>query len=492
MALEYVALSEIDTKEFRKKLGFPITKGLKYYYKENKCWYEKNIVSYESIGEYQSGSHSLRVILEDGTQVVIHSDYLAEMQKPSFMGNHDDKETVCNEFAEENKCGAKDNVLGKRVECTPKSYIVVDLETTGRNHYEDDIIEIGAIKYINNIEVDRFSALVKTPKTLSKDIIKLTGITNEILNKYGEEKANVITSFYSFLGDDIVIGHNITSFDSKFIEDAFQEVLGCHFKNDYIDTLYLARKELPSLKHHSLKYLAEIFSIDYTKAHRAVEDCIINNMVYEIIALGKKEYTNTIEEESLVSINENEISGWKEQVINALNDLILKKSLPSKSLSLMSNIGKKNGEITSYSICIYEPDLVEDKQSVERNSIVTRIVEGKLKSNPNILTIEPKNPNELKQIVIPDDATIYEPEKALPYIRIEKGSINLIPYLISSVEYALDNYVPKAASFACCARYKQCSDERKCIHKNQLYSKACEYRKNIENGKIFYGDNKNN
>ena len=40
--------------------------------------------------------------------------------------------------------------------------------------------------------------------------------------------------------------------------------------------------------------------------------------------------------------------------------------------------------------------------------------------------------------------------------------------------------------FGCCSKYKQCSDAGKCIHEDLLYSSACEYRRNLEAGKIFY------
>lgn len=45
--------------------------------------------------------------------------------------------------------------------------------------------------------------------------------------------------------------------------------------------------------------------------------------------------------------------------------------------------------------------------------------------------------------------------------------------------------------FGCCSRYEQCSDERKCIHPDYIYSRACAYRKNLESGKVFYGKNRN-
>lgn len=50
---------------------------------------------------------------------------------------------------------------------------------------------------------------------------------------------------------------------------------------------------------------------------------------------------------------------------------------------------------------------------------------------------------------------------------------------------------PFRDSFACCGFYEKCSDEKKCIHEDLQYAKACQYRKNLESGRIFYGKNKN-
>ena len=47
------------------------------------------------------------------------------------------------------------------------------------------------------------------------------------------------------------------------------------------------------------------------------------------------------------------------------------------------------------------------------------------------------------------------------------------------------------SSFGCCDLYTQCSDKKKCLHEDLLYATSCMYRKNLERGKIFYGDNKN-
>lgn len=41
-------------------------------------------------------------------------------------------------------------------------------------------------------------------------------------------------------------------------------------------------------------------------------------------------------------------------------------------------------------------------------------------------------------------------------------------------------------AFGCCALYKECSKEKHCLHSDLLYATACMYRKNLEDGKVFY------
>lgn len=50
----------------------------------------------------------------------------------------------------------------------------------------------------------------------------------------------------------------------------------------------------------------------------------------------------------------------------------------------------------------------------------------------------------------------------------------------------------KAKPFGCCSRYVACSDALKCIHPDKKIAKGCQYKKNLDAGKIFYGINANN
>ena len=75
-------------------------------------------------------------------------------------------------------------------------------------------------------------------------------------------------------------------------------------------------------------------------------------------------------------------------------------------------------------------------------------------------------------------------------IRFNCTSITMVDYIRRNTEYCIKKYTSKASSFGCCSMFNECSDSKKCVHQNKLYSKACMYRGNLEQGRIFYGENK--
>ncbi len=157
-------------------------------------------------------------------------------------------------------------------------YTVVDIETTGLNPAMEEIIEIGAIKVRNGMETERFSELIKPEGTISPFITQLTGISNEMV-KNARNLKEVLEDFREFLGDDIIVGHNV-NFDIDFLYDHCEIRQLPPFDNDFIDTLKLSRRVLPKLHHHRLADLADYYCVSYEGAHRAVNDCAITDKVY--------------------------------------------------------------------------------------------------------------------------------------------------------------------------------------------------------------------
>lgn len=63
-----------------------------------------------------------------------------------------------------------------------------------------------------------------------------------------------------------------------------ERYFGQTLTNDYIDTLKLARLCLPELSHHRLGDLAQYYGISTAGAHRALNDCRMNQQVFEKLA----------------------------------------------------------------------------------------------------------------------------------------------------------------------------------------------------------------
>ena len=155
-------------------------------------------------------------------------------------------------------------------------YCVVDLETTGLSAEFDEIIELAALKIKGNEIASKYQQLVKPTYEIDEFITELTGITNDMVaDQPSIDEA--IQSFLDFIEGEIIVGHN-TSFDIQFIQKAAKKELN----NEYIDTLQLARKVYPDLKHHRLKDMAKYLQFDHT-AHRALGDCEATFKLYKDI-----------------------------------------------------------------------------------------------------------------------------------------------------------------------------------------------------------------
>lgn len=161
---------------------------------------------------------------------------------------------------------------GKSLVLFPEDYTVVDIETTGFDPMFDEIIEVAGIKYRGRNEVGRFQSLVKPDDGIPDYITALTGITNEMVaDAPGIE--DVLPRFLEFIGEDIVVGHNV-HFDVNFIYDYAEDFELKPFSNDLVDTLRLSRRLYPELQSHKLSALAAHFGVEPDGEHRALADCV--------------------------------------------------------------------------------------------------------------------------------------------------------------------------------------------------------------------------
>ncbi len=146
-------------------------------------------------------------------------------------------------------------------------YVVFDVETTGSSPEKGAITEIGALKIAGNKVVEEFSTLVNPGRPIEPFVVRLTGITDEMVAD-APAPEEVMSRFEEFSEGTVLVGHNV-GFDCSFVAAARG---GDPLPNPVLDTLKLSRALVPGLRRYKLSALAGHFGVRETPNHRALAD----------------------------------------------------------------------------------------------------------------------------------------------------------------------------------------------------------------------------
>lgn len=186
------------------------------------------------------------------------------------------------------------------------TFIAIDVETTGLNCGQHEIIEVAAVLFENWKPKLKFETLLRPSSAISAQITNLTGITNNMVENapyFGQ----ISDSLLNFIASYNLVGHNL-KFDLKFL---YKNGLDFYSKKrKYFDTLSISQKILkkPTYKwdkelgcydidynkdydveNHKLDTLCDYYAIrDNDTAHRALSDAyaagiLFNKLVRERI-----------------------------------------------------------------------------------------------------------------------------------------------------------------------------------------------------------------
>ncbi len=158
-------------------------------------------------------------------------------------------------------------------------FTVFDVETSGLKPDKDDVLEIAALRLKGVDIVHRFEMLAQPTKPIPPEAEKIHGLNEIFLLVNGQSIDLVIKQFLDFVGNSIVVGHNIRGFDWLFIMYYTQRFNLPKPENKLIDTLELSRKLL-SLPSNTLSNVAGHFGFEHKDAHRAMADVEINAKVF--------------------------------------------------------------------------------------------------------------------------------------------------------------------------------------------------------------------
>ena len=191
----------------------------------------------------------------------------------------------------------------------------LDLETTGLKTDSDFIIEVGAALWDTdrNAALVLYSEMVDPGVTISEEITRITGITNEDLKTYGRQPSSVLVETRKLIMlSDLVVAHNGTFFDRPLLEAELKRHAFEIPEKPWLDT----STDVPYPEHikvRKLSYLAAEHGFLNPFAHRALSDVLtmlqvlskydINRVLefsrepsYVLTAIAKKPWEDTAPE----------------------------------------------------------------------------------------------------------------------------------------------------------------------------------------------------
>ncbi len=179
-------------------------------------------------------------------------------------------------------------------------FIAFDLETTGTVAGVDQIVEIGAVRYVNGLPEATYSTLINPRKSMPAGATAVNGITDDMLvgKPFVED---LLESFTEFCSDYPLVAHN-APFDSQFLKADIvkHEIPGP--RGIVLDTLPIARKVFPGLANYKLGTLVQHLEIPSGQFHRAEEDASYCGQLF--LGIIKKIFNpgETVHVENLIAL----------------------------------------------------------------------------------------------------------------------------------------------------------------------------------------------
>ena len=156
-----------------------------------------------------------------------------------------------------------------------EEWVALDVETTGLSPEDDEIIEVGAVRFRGAETLDTFHSLVNPNRKIGAFIRRYTGITQQEVDA-AAPFSKVAGRLESFVGGLPIVGHNV-DFDLGFLA-----AKGVRFTGPKADTLELAYVLKPSWE-YSLEKVAAALGISHDNPHRALGDAEVTSRVFALL-----------------------------------------------------------------------------------------------------------------------------------------------------------------------------------------------------------------
>lgn len=154
------------------------------------------------------------------------------------------------------------------------SVVVFDVESTGVDPTQDEIVQIAGIKINAAGEVlAEFKRLLKPQKRVGLSV-RVHRLTDAYLAAQGEEPKVVLQAFCAFAAGSVIVGHNVT-YDLGILGSQLARLgLPPLSYGTYFDTLDIFRRFCPNLPNHKLEYLGQYCQVQHASSHDAMDDIL--------------------------------------------------------------------------------------------------------------------------------------------------------------------------------------------------------------------------
>ncbi|EOU1807051.1 ATP-dependent DNA helicase PcrA [Clostridium perfringens] len=181
-----------------------------------------------------------------------------------------------------------------------ENIIVFDVESTGVDVTEDEIIQIAAIKLNKKGEVvDKFEKFLKNKKPV-KDSYYVHGFSDEMLQRIGEDKEKVLKEFVEYSKDSIIVGHNVQYDINILCSELERNNLGKPKFKTFYDTLDIYRRFYPGNINYKLENLSKVYDTKHKPSHDAMDDIIATGELL-VRAINEKIKETSMERMALMS-----------------------------------------------------------------------------------------------------------------------------------------------------------------------------------------------
>ncbi|HEV7121607.1 MAG TPA: exonuclease domain-containing protein, partial [Candidatus Paceibacterota bacterium] len=151
----------------------------------------------------------------------------------------------------------------------PRSFVIIDTETTGMRPPFSRVIDLGIIRVEDGTVTERFETLINPGVSIPSYIRRFTSITDEDLQD-APSFEEIALQVEALLKDAVFVAHN-APFDYAFIKSEFRR-LDMEFNAETLCSVRLSRALFPKERSHSLESIINRYGIKTHARHRAMPD----------------------------------------------------------------------------------------------------------------------------------------------------------------------------------------------------------------------------